>query len=181
MKNQRRILFGLGAMFFALLALVAFLNRPTTPNAPTTIDFATVFSDFTVDDIQAIRLEDPRNPRSFTLQRDEDAAWIAPENAGTLNLEIADLLAQTVTIIPYQRIIPLAENANMGDYGFTPSGRLLLQIVVRDGRQYGMIVGGRTPADSGYYALVDNRPELYILERGAIDFMISSLITPPVS
>ena len=37
------------------------------------------------------------------------------------------------------------------------------------------IVGYRTPTEDTYYAVVDDRPGLLLLERRAIDFLISQL------
>jgi hypothetical protein len=62
-----------------------------------------------------------------------------------------------------------------------PNPVISVEFVQVDGTSHALAIGFRTPSETGYYALVDNRPEIYILERAPVDFLISVLRSPPVA
>jgi hypothetical protein len=85
-----------------------------------------------------------------------------------------------MALLPYVGIVTAAD-ADITLYGFQPEGILSLEIALADGATHAVAIGYRTPTASGYYAFVDDRPELYILDRAPIDYLISQLREPPVA
>lgn len=180
MKNSRLLIILL-VVFVALAALLVMQNNQPSPGAQTISTCENcVFTDVEINDIQAIRLRSPETAQSFTIARNEDGVWTAPESSGTLNPTGAELIARTVAILPFHRTVPLSSTDDKTAYGFTPEGILSVDIVMSNGI-HAVAVGYRTPTSDTYYALVDDRPELYLLERAPIDFLIAALKTPPVA
>ncbi|MCC6803952.1 MAG: hypothetical protein IT319_13800, partial [Anaerolineae bacterium] len=177
MKNSRTLLILL-IVFVALVTLLFMQNnQPTTNlNADNSCSYC-VFTDIQINDIQAIRLRSPETGQSFTIARDADGNWTAPDSSGTLNTSTAELIARTMIVLPFHRTIPLGASDDKAAYGFTPEGILAVDIVVSNGI-HAVAVGYRTPTSDAYYALVDDRPDMYLLERSAVDFLIAALKTP---
>ena len=115
----------------------------------------------------------------FLLNRTANGTWTAPEASGTLNTPVADLIARTMILLPYTGTTQA--ETDMSVYGFVPTAGLTVEFVLTDGTTHGIVVGFRNPTETGYYAAVDNRAEIYILERAAVDFLISVLRNPPIA
>jgi hypothetical protein len=146
-------------------------NYLLTPQAEE-IGFQRVFPELIETDIRAIRLSTLDEGLSFTLSRDANNEWTAPEiSEGVLNLDAVTGLVQTVVVLPYWDTVT-PQSADMSAYGFTP-GVLLVAVVLTSGEQHGIVFGGLTPDGDRYYTIVDDRPELYLVERGAVDFLIN--------
>lgn len=183
MTNRRGLII-LAMVFVALAALLAIQNNQhpvgVTPT-PTFITQNTVFNDFTVDSIQAVRLRSPETGKTFIISRTADNSWAAPESTGQLNLKEAAIIAATMVQLPYQRTLPLPAKTDLSTYGFTPEGILSVEILLTNGHTHVVAVGYRTVSAESYYALVDDRSEMYLLQRPAIDYLISRLKNPPVA
>jgi len=115
------------------------------------------------------------------LARDSNGVWSAPESTGTLNPTEANNIARTMVLLPFNHTITLKEGEDKSTYGFTPEGILSIEIVLSNGVTHAVAVGFRTTTQDSYYALVDTRSELYLLDRAPVDFIISRLKSPPVS
>jgi hypothetical protein len=174
----------LGILVLVLAGLVGlalaqqFLTQPATPRAA--LGENRVFPTLTAERISAIRLEDPNGGATFTIARAPGGAWTTADGQPLVE-GVGDDLALTIMLLPYERALPLARDANMAEYGFEPEGLLRVQAILQDGTTHGVAVGGFTPSRNGYYALVDEREEIYLLERGAVDFLMVTLRTPPVA
>jgi Domain of unknown function (DUF4340) len=176
---NRRTLLILAGIFLALLGLTFAQNyvaNQVTPTPP--IVLLRIFPEMAVLDIQAIQIRNVDGSRSFTISRAEDGTWTAPDTQGTLNSDAASNIARSVVLLPYQRTVPEVEN--LTEYGFENDGILLIQVLLANGEQHVVAVGGLTPTGTSYYTLVDERAEVYLVERGAIDFLTNYLLTPPV-
>ncbi|MCL4250253.1 MAG: hypothetical protein KJ065_19040 [Anaerolineae bacterium] len=184
MRDGRRTLLLLAAIFGVLLVATLLRDRSSDQvEAPTLNDlpFERVFPALADGDIQAIRLQDLADNSFLTLVRDETGQWTAPDLPGVLDQEIAALIVRTVVILPVQGIFSLAGNPDLADYGFNPDGNLLIQIVLANGTQHGIVVGGISPSGNGVYALVDSQPSMYLLERAAIAFLVAQIQAPPTA
>ncbi len=177
MKSDRRLLVIFGAVFVVLVALVLLQSQPIEEPSPYADN--RVFSGFTNTDVQAVRLNSPGEGLTFVLNRAVDGTWTAPEASGTLNAPVADLIARTMILLPYTST--LQPESDLSVYGFVPIAGLTVEFVLTDGTTHGIVVGFRNPTETGYYAAVDDRVEIYILERAAVDFLISVLRNPPVA
>lgn len=180
MKNNRLVIILL-IVFVALATLLAIQTSQPSSSTVTTSDCSyCVFKDLRIDDIRAIRLRSPETGRTFTIARADDGSWTAPDSSGTLNVDGAELIARTMVVLPFHRTVPLSTSDDKATYGFTPEGILAVDIVLSSG-SHAVAIGYRTPTSDAYYALVDDRPDLYLLERSAVDFLIAALKTPPVA
>jgi len=184
MSDGRRTLILLAAIFGVLLVLTMLRTRSQTQQETPSLDdipFESVFPDMSEGEIQAVRLQEIQNDRFFTIVRDETGLWVAPDTPGVLDQDIANLIARTVAVLPVQNIFSMEGNPDLRDYGFNPDGNLLIQVVLIDGSQHGIVVGGVSPSGNGVYALVDNQQSMYLLERAAIAFLVAQVETPPTA
>lgn len=183
MNSGRRTLVLFALIFAALLGLTLLQNRQQAeqPTPTPEVTFFRVFPDIAVLDIQAIRLRNPAGDESFTINRADDGTWTAPDRAGTLDANAAGSIARTMVLLPYTRTLPLEADAPLETYGFQPTPVLMVEFILVNGEVHAVAVGFRTPSQTGYYAIVDDRPDLYVLERAAVDYLISILRQPPVA
>ncbi len=188
---QRRNLLILSAVFALLLAVLLLQNASTPPvppplpletQAPTPAEalLLRVFPDLRVLDIQAIQLEDPQTGEELTLQRDASGQWTTPILEGELDTDMATSIARTIVLLPYGRSINILPDTDLNAYGFGETGQFLIQVILSNGEGHGVIVGALHESDPVYYALVDDRDEIFRLERGAIDFLIEMLKSDPI-
>lgn len=184
MRNTRSLIVLL-MVFVALVALLMFQNdqRSYAPTPTSALAANPVFTDFTPDGIQAVRLRSPQDGVSFVISRATDGtgSWTAPESSGTLNTAEAENIARTMVLLPYSSTLPLPQGTELAGFGFTPEGILSIEILLADGNSHVVAVGYRTPTEENYYGVVDDRQELYLLSRPAIDYLIARLKSPPTA
>lgn len=190
MIPRRRLSILLGA--FVLLLAIAFLqsrsnNQPqSTPAAPT-VDLTVtptlppllrVFPDMTVLDIQAIRIEDPNTSDSVTLSRDASDNWTSPDIEGQLDNNKASDIARTIVLMPYSRSINITSETVLKDYGFDPNGQLFVSLIMKNGDSHILAIGALSETEPIYYVLLDERDEIFEIERGAVEFLRNFLLSP---
>ena len=176
-RTGRRTLIGLAAVFAVLL--VVNIIQSGESSKPRRLPFERVYPTMDDDDVQAVRLRAPSTNTTFTITRAPDGRWLTPDHEGTLDQNAAVVIARTIALLPYDRTVP--QMGDLSDYGFESEGTMTLEAIMTSGETHGVLVGARAPSDSVYYALVDDRPEIYLIHRAAIDFLISQLRTPPVA
>lgn len=181
---NRRLLIILGVIFVALAIITILQSRPQ----PVEISQETQFTSFlgrdlnmTVLDIQAIRLRDPQTEQTFVISRDTSGNWTAPNSEGSLDTVTASNIAKTVVVMPYQQSVNITDEANLEQYGFQPNGILSIEVVLVDGSGHVIAAGGLSPDGYQYYVLVDEQPRLYLMERGAVDYLLAQLVQPPLT
>ncbi len=184
--SNRRTLFIMAAVFAALVVITLLQSQQLNqivaqPTAAPTGTFQRVFPDMAVLGIQAIRLEAPQVGRSFTIARAEDGAWTAPESGQTLDEEVATALARTIVLLPYEQSLPLTEDLDLATYGFQPGPRLIIQVLLSNGDTHFVAVGAPTHSQAAFYALVDERDTMYLLEARAVAFLVTTLESPPLT
>jgi hypothetical protein len=187
---NRRTLIILGGLFLGLLAVVIIQNtgvevslpgRTTaTPEDPF-LNIPRVFEDFTVLDIQAIRIQTPDGSSQLLLTRNEEGIWTAPSMAGELETETATLIARTLVLLPYYDTIPITEETNIAQFGFVEDNPLALSVetLLVDETPHAFLVGSLTRDQTGFYVLVDDRETIYVVEPRAIEFLRFQLTNPP--
>jgi hypothetical protein len=190
MTNPRTLII-LGVIFAALVVFSLLSGSepavPVSTAVPTvTIEaiptgtLLRVFPDLRVVDIQAIRLDDLVNGRALTLTRDADGGWIAPELDAELDDEQASSIARTMVLFPYASSINIVPNTDFERYGLTENPQMMLQILKTDGTSHAIAVGHLIDSERAYYVLVDERDEIFQVERGPIDFLRNLIISPPI-
>jgi hypothetical protein len=140
-----------------------------------------LFPDVTVTDIVTINLREPNSGRTFTISRDASGVWTAPGSVGTLDLEAARAIAQTIVLIPYERTVDLAQDASLVEYGFNPNGLMFVEFLEYDESSHIFALGGLTSDRQYYYLLVDERSELFVIPRSPLDFLRQMLSSPPLT
>jgi hypothetical protein len=185
MSDGRRTLLILMSIF-GVLAVITLLQAGADSQQMTEqqarFPFERVFTEFSENEIQAIRLQEPATERALTIAWDHAAnQWIAPGTDGVLDQNTATLIARTMVLLPYDRALDIATGADISAYGFESNPTLLIQIVLVSGEQHGVIVGGISPTASNFYGLVDERPQIFLLQSPAIEFLLDQLETPPTA
>ncbi|MAS34671.1 MAG: hypothetical protein CL610_11735 [Anaerolineaceae bacterium] len=179
-------------IFIALVIVVASTGNPDvvvtpvlmpTATATTVLDQGTllrVFPELRTLDIQAMRLEDLDNGLQLTLVRDEEGLWTAPDLDGELDEEAVSNIARTFVLFPYGRSMNIVEETNFEAYGLAPAPHLLFQILRTDGESHVVAVGDLTNTEANYFTLVDERDEIFLVERGPVDFLKNLISSPPI-
>ncbi len=140
-----------------------------------------IFPDLSAIEVQAINLYDPNASTVMTLSLGTDGRWMEEGTGTVVDPQAVNRLAQTIVMLAYTQVTPLEADDDLAAYGFAPSGRLYVEFIELDGTNHAVAFGDLLPErDDGYYALVDDRQELYVIPRGAADFLISQLPTSPV-
>jgi len=183
MKN-RSSLFILGGIFIALMIFTAIqMNRPRAV-APPAAAFDDgqiaqlenspnrIYIDWTDDDIQAVQLFSPLMDLTLTFSRLEDG-WEFPDIPRLPDQEVIQSLARTISILPFEYQIDGVQPAQYPEFGLTQNESVLfIQIIRNDGNLHIVAVGDLTSTEDGYYALVDDRREVYVIQRNAIAFLL---------
>lgn len=185
MKKVRG-LFVLLMVFIALAVLVALQGRGIERDnqrilatlAEATPVFQRLFEDLAVAQLQAVRVQDANSGREFIMTRASDGTWTTP--SGTLNPDAGTNIAQVAVTFFYTRTLPPPENNRLAEFGFQPYGQMLIQLLLNDGQQHIIAVGGALQTGPEFYALVDDRPELYVVLRQPFDALYTLLEAPPV-
>lgn len=189
MSNNRTLIL-LAIIFAVLSALVALQSDSATISTPSSTPtpqpqasgtLLRVFPDLAVLDMQGIRLEDIASGQNLTLIRDEQGNWHIPDSIGVLDENSASSIARTLAIFPYARSLNILSDTDFNDYGFAPTGQLLFQIIKSDSSSHIIAIGNLTEEEQTYYALVDDRDEIFQVERGPIDFLRNFIFSPPVT
>lgn len=156
-------------------------SQPLVPSPASTVTFQRIFPELAVLDLAAIRLFDPATEQDFTMARDGGTGeWEVLSHDGTLNAEMATLIARTVVLLPYRRSIAIEEDADLAPYGFHPTGDFLIQFTTIDNQQHIVAIGAPVLDIPTFYGLVDDRPEVYLIERAAVDFLLENFVNPPL-
>jgi hypothetical protein len=173
LSSQRRLL-----MVAAVIVAVVILGvLQTAPRGFDPIEQGElIFPDLAAIELSAINLYDPATGTSMTLRRENDGRWIEETSGSEADPSFVNQLAQTIVRLSYRQATLLEADADLTAYGFAPGGRLFVEFIEADGTLHAVAIGDLLPdSEAGYYALVDDRPSLYVIPRGAADFLISQL------
>jgi hypothetical protein len=182
--KDRRVAF-IFLIVFVLLAVLTVLQNQEIAVPEATLQptgtFKRIYPEMAVLDIQAVQIANPNTGESFTISRSEEGIWTAPDTDGTLDTEQATAIARTVVLLPYERTLALATDTDLAEFGFRPNGILFVGVVLVSGEQHVIAVGDLTATREEYYVLVDDRPEIYLVKRGPLDFLIQKFLVLPLT
>lgn len=181
----------------------AVLREPVTvdPAVFDVPDAFRAFPTLDEDRIIGVRLRNPENGNALVVQRiDADSPWTVREEVGENGLPVPDplasvtdlatataaaaqtpppgpddarLIARTVAILPYLETIALPEDGDLRPFGYFPRGLFSIETVLDDGTTHAIEIGDVTASRSGFYALIDERPSLYLIPRAPIDYLLA--------
>jgi hypothetical protein len=187
---NRRFIIILGVVFLGLVILTVWQNRPQSPapsplaeEAPVTLpeQFIGEEINLTVDTIQAIRLRNPLDGSSFIISRGAGTSWLSPEREGQLDQQMALNIARTVVIAPIERSEPINIGDDLTQFGFNPEGNLSVEVLRNDGSGHVIAIGGLTANEVTYYALIDSLPRIFLINRGAVEYLRQQITNPPLT
>lgn len=183
---NRRNLFILLTVFIGLMVLAAFqaqqrIALTTSVEGSPTGSFLGRDLNLTVLDIQAVRLRDPNTEASFVISRDTAGNWTAPLNEGSLDQDAASSIARTVVLAGYQQTLPITGTTDLTQYGFQPNGIFSVDVLRINNEGHVIAIGSLVPAGTAYYALIDDQPDIFFIERGAVEYLIAYLVQPPLT
>lgn len=187
---NRRFILILGMVFLGLVLLTVWQNRPQSiETLPAAEDPAALLPDafigrevnLTVDSIQAVRLRNPVDGSSFIISRGVGSTWLSPEREGQLDQQVALNIARTVVIAPIERTEPINIGDDLNPFGFSPEGNLSIEVLKTDGSGHVIAIGGLTANEITYYALIDSLPRIFLLNRGAVEYLRQQLANPPLT
>lgn len=189
MKNRRTLII-FGVVFVALMGIAALQTEgirrqlfPEPSPTPSFEDLPRVLRDFTVLDIRAVRIGSPFANVDFLISRDDNGAWTAPEADGDLQDDAGTLIARTMVLLPYDETIPITEDTDLEQFGFTDQNpySLTAEVLLVDGTSHALFFGGLAPMQTGIYTVVDERDTIYLVEPRAVEFLRAQLRNPPIN
>jgi hypothetical protein len=179
--NQRTFLTVLGVLFMVLLgvalAQTISLNNTFNASLTPTLDQRIVnslFREWNEDNVVAVRLDDPINDIDMVINRVNTTQWqLQGEAVEQINQETLNLIVKTVAYIPFTDILTDIPDTNLSNFALTEDLIWLqIQVILDNNDTHVIALGARVPTvDGGYYALVDERSEVFVLNRGAIDYL----------
>jgi hypothetical protein len=128
-----------------------------------------------VREIQAIRIQDQAD--TFVMARGGNGEWTTPNLSGPLDPTRAYQLALTISIMGYIQTIPNTNNP--ADFGFDLP-LMQIQILKSDQTTHGILIGAVTADGAGVYALIDDRPDVYVLDRSPLEYLFAVLDQQPI-
>ncbi len=174
---------GLGVLFIALLTLTV-LQNTQMQNRQNAEDIETllVFPNLTLENLQAVRLNDIREGREIILVKYPDNSWGLPNTeSGQYDPTFAQNVPRTIILLPYQRIIENPSELEWTNYGLIPTPLFQIEFFTLEGESHVVAVGNRAPSNAVYYALVDEREDVYLIDRAPIDYLLAQIIRPPIT
>lgn len=187
---------GLFVLFLLVMALLYFSDdgvrdtvitlRPTASTSPTPAPL--LFEGLTGGEIVALQLSDPHSQLRLTLEY-TNTGWQALEYADqTVSQQDISYILTTLANLPYQRSFAIENTTSLGQYGFFPNGQYLfrIQFITMDGNSHIIAVGNPssdhlTPTpNQAFYALVDEVPQMYLVNASAIYYLIDKMSNPPL-
>lgn len=181
MRNRGLLL--LFGVFILLAALLFLQDRGTigggSNNAIPTAFLLRVYPEMTVLDIRAIRLEDPVSAQTLSLAKDESGNWESFEYTDPIDQNLATTIARSVVLLPYTRTIELSDNSDLAQYGFN-NPQLLISVQMMNGEGHAVVIGDALQTGPEFYALIDDREQLYVIQRSPIDYLVTFFADPPI-
>lgn len=118
-----------------------------------------------VDDIKTIHVHNPGD--DYTLIHKNSGAWAFEGASGyDLDQEKLSLLRTNTRYLLSTQYVETADLADLSKYGIDVDNPLVwFEVEHKDG-SYKVLVGDKTPDDSGYYAVLSGRDALYVLDTG---------------
>lgn len=130
-----------------------------------------IFPGMDDENIAAINLLDPVSQVSLTLTR-SDAGWEDVDTGQILEDDLGYILSETVAILPFITIFDNVEPEQYPEFGLSRDLALLfINVIMSSGETHVVAIGDLSPDEVGHYALVDDRPDLYIVERAPIAYL----------
>ncbi|MBI3914969.1 MAG: DUF4340 domain-containing protein [Chloroflexi bacterium] len=169
------------AAFLALLGYVMFVDsdKPAVQlNAtPTKTSVAKPYI-FPVSpsDIKAMQVRDLRAAREVKLAN-SDAGWQVekPEAKTGDDFKITQMLNRVITL-QSTRVITTAND--LKPFGFAPA-QFEARITMKDGTEYGILIGDKTPGGNDYYAVHTGSSLVFTLATSLIDDLMLWFDAPP--
>ena len=86
-------------------------------------------------------------------------------NAETdLNQNVLIAIVRTVLELSYTNTVGIDSDTQLAEYGLTESrAQLFIQILLSTGEGHFIVVGAATPRRTAYYALVDDRDQIFLV------------------
>ncbi len=190
MKNKRITFIGLLGFFIILIGLIIVQNAQVSNENNQRINVnlrenevefknGLVYPDLNIDEIVLINIQDPVLESQVTLERSTNGIWRIWNDERSANQEYAESIGKTLGALPFSSRIGGVLPAEYGKFGLSPNDALLVvTAVMADESYHTFIVGNPVSTDEnveGFYAVVDDHTEVYILPKQPILYLVQYL------
>jgi hypothetical protein len=177
--TQRNSLFVLLGMFLALIVLVILQsNRPAEPiPTPESQALQNRIFEWSEADIQAFSIRDPYTGATVTFQRNDANAWEFVEIPDAVpDQQGINAMAITLSVLPALEVLDQVKKEDYPEFGLTQTDAFLILIaLLKNGEQHTVIVGDVASGNISHYAVVDDRPSVYVVDARPIAFLVNVL------
>jgi hypothetical protein len=174
MKGRHTLI--LLAVLAALAAYAYFFEIKKPEESKTTAETPKLFT-YAPEDITALAVADTQG-KTAAVQRVAQEDWkvVAPVQDAADSARVTGLVSRLASLTA-SRV--LTEVNNLADYGLvTPA--LTATLTISDGSKVNLFAGDQTPDKSGYYALRDKGPDVYIIFSSTVEDLQRLISEPPV-
>lgn len=154
-----------------VISLMAQIVPPATPEISTTPFYQRVYPNLEPESITAISVTDSQGEGIVLRYDASNQRWVFEATGAVFATDVAENITSTLSILPYVQTLPAPTETELRTYGLTQDRALLIAAVTDEGQTHAVLVGLLTPSSTSYYVLVDQRPEVYLVERAAIDYI----------
>ena len=182
MRNRNTGIYILLMIFLVLATIVYLQDQRSSDDSQAPIAapaFSRVFPDLSVLDILAIQMSFPETDLIVTFARETSGQWIWLEEDQPISNDVGTSVARTVVLLPYTRTIPPPSDGDMTQYGFGETPQFLISVVTASNGELSVGIGDPLQTGPGFYGIVNDREQLYVLQRSPIDFLVSLVLEPP--
>lgn len=176
--TQRNTLFILMGVFIGLVILAAIQSaRPPATPTPSAQGMVNRLFSWGVQDIQAFSIRDPYTGASLGFQRDNNDTWTSIEVPdASADQDAVNQMGLTLAVMPVLEKLDQVTAADYPEFGLTQTDAFLILIAfLKNGEQHTIIIGDVASGNVSHYALVDDHPEVYLLDARPIAYLVAML------
>ena len=191
MKKNQLTLVALIGVFIVMIVLLTMqsaqrendiktFTNATPINNTVQLEYGLMFPDIEAKDVALVNILDPVLNSQVSIAQSPEGIWqVITDEAQPTNQEYANSLAITLEKIPYSTKLDVSSRNQYETFGLNEQDALIVvSAIMRDETLHTFMVGNPVSTDAttrGFYTIVDDREEVYIVPPEPILYLIQYL------
>lgn len=192
MKRKPVTLFAFVGIFIVMIALLTMQANQQVPieiqsNINNTLEdngiqleYGLVFPNLQAEDVALVNILDPVLDSQVSVAQSLEGVWqVISDNSQPTNQDYASSLALTLAKMPYTARLDISNRNQYETFGLNDHDAILVvSAIMRDEILHTFMVGNPVSTDNttrGFYTIVDDREEVYIVPSEPISYLIQYL------